>query len=195
MKKLTPMHQKILAFIKEFNETKGYSPSVREICAAVGLRSPSTVHCHLKNLQEAGYLVKDGNKTRSLTLPSAPKPASIPVLGRVAAGEPIWAQQNIERYISFDQLHPGGEYFALEIQGDSMIGAGILPGDTVIVRRQQTAFNGEIVVALIGDEATCKRFHRVGREVWLLPENERYQPIDGSQCTILGVVAGLQRIY
>ena len=199
MEKLTAKQQKIYDYIQTFSAEHGYPPSVREIGAAVGLKSPSTVHFHLKGLEEAGVIIKAEGKTRAITavhpMESAPvRPEHrIPVLGNVAAGEPILAEELVEDYIDFDA--PGEDCFALRIRGESMIGAGILPGDLVIVRRQNTAINGEIVSALIGEEATCKRFSRRNGHVWLLPENPDYEPIDGTFARILGKVIGLQRRY
>ena len=199
MNQLSPKQARIYEFILSFTQENGYPPSVREIAEAVGLKSPSTVHFHLKSLEEAGVITRGAGKTRAITavhpMESAPaRPEHrIPVLGSVAAGEPILAQELVEDYIDFDA--PAEDCFALRIRGESMIGAGILPGDLVIVRRQPTALNGEIVIALIGEEATCKRFSRRGGHVWLLPENPDYEPIDGTFARILGKVIGLQRRY
>ncbi len=199
MNQLTAKQARIYEYILAFTEQNGYPPSVREIADAVGLKSPSTVHFHLKSLEEAGVITRGAGKTRAITavrrveMPEAAPVARIPVLGNVAAGEPLLAEEQVEEYISFDA--PGDECFALRIRGESMLGAGILPGDLVIVRRQQTAVNGDIVIALIGDEATCKRFSRRNGHVWLLPENEDYSPIDGTFARILGRVIGLQRQY
>ena len=210
MQKLTAMQQKIYDYIAETVRTQGYPPSVREIGDAVGLKSPSTVHFHIKHLEELGYISKSGRKGRALTLteradaapaaPAAPRepelaPGRVPVLGDVAAGSPILAQECIDDYISFDTGGRDGEYFALRVRGESMLNAGILPGDLVVVHRQNTAHNGEIVVALLGDEATVKRLSRRGSEVWLLPENEAYSPIDGRYASILGKVAAVLRTY
>ena len=170
MKILSPMRQKIMDYISKYTDENGYPPSVREICQAVGLRSPSTVHTHLKILQEAGLLDKDQGKTRAITLKShAPGVKKIPVLGVVTAGQPILMQQDILGYIPFE--YQSGEYFALRVRGDSMVGAGILDGDAVVVRRQDTADNRAIVVAMLEDEATVKRLRRVKGHVRLMPEN------------------------
>lgn len=213
MAKLTQMQQKIYNFIAETIRQQGYPPSVREIGDAVGLKSPSTVHFHIKNLEELGYINKNGRKGRALTVvgPDEPQPAAhpaaaesaplqvaagqVPVLGDVAAGTPILAQECIDEYIPFDTQGQDGEYFALRVRGESMLNAGILPGDLVVVHQQQTARNGEIVVALLEDEATVKRFSRRGNEVWLLPENENYSPIDGREASILGKVSAVIRTY
>ena len=209
MQKLTAMQQKIYDYIANAVRNQGYPPSVREIGEAVGLKSPSTVHFHIKHLEELGYISKSGRKGRALTLTeraapaAAPAPAQeaeipsgrVPVLGDVAAGSPILAQECIDDYISFDTQGRNGEFFALRVRGESMLNAGILPGDLVVVHRQPTAQNGEIVVALLEDEATVKRLSRRGGEVWLLPENENYSPIDGRYASILGKVAAVLRTY
>ena len=209
MQKLTAMQQKIYDYIADTVRNQGYPPSVREIGEAVGLKSPSTVHFHIKHLEELGYISKSGRKGRALTLTeraapaAAPAPAReaeipsgrVPVLGDVAAGSPILAQECIDDYISFDTQGRDGEFFALRVRGESMLNAGILPGDLVVVHRQPTAQNGEIVVALLEDEATVKRLSRRGGEVWLLPENENYSPIDGRYASILGKVAAVLRTY
>lgn len=210
MQKLTAMQQKIYDYIANTVRNQGYPPSVREIGEAVGLKSPSTVHFHIKHLEELGYISKSGRKGRALTLTeraapaaAAPAPAQeaempsgrVPVLGDVAAGSPILAQECIDDYISFDTRGRDGEFFALRVRGESMLNAGILPGDLVVVHRQPTAQNGEIVVALLEDEATVKRFSRRNGHVWLLPENEDYQPIDGTYASILGRVIAVIRRY
>lgn len=210
MQKLTAMQQKIYDYIANAVRNQGYPPSVREIGEAVGLKSPSTVHFHIKHLEELGYISKSGRKGRALTLTeraapaaAAPAPAQeaeipsgrVPVLGDVAAGSPILAQECIDDYISFDTQGRDGEFFALRVRGESMLNAGILPGDLVVVHRQPTAQSGEIVVALLEDEATVKRLSRRGGEVWLLPENENYSPIDGRYASILGKVAAVLRTY
>ena len=198
MVQLGAKQQQIYEYILSYTDQNGYPPSVREIAAAVGLKSPSTVHFHLKGLEEAGVITRGAGKTRAITavrrMDDMPRreESRIPVLGNVAAGEPILAEELAEEYIPFDN---GEDCFALRIRGESMLKAGILPGDLVIVRRQETAVNGEIVIALIGDEATCKRFSRKNGHVWLLPENDDYQPIDGTFARILGKVVGLQRRY
>ena len=164
---------------------------MREICAAVGLKSPSTVHLHIKILQEEGYLEKSDRASRAISVKNKHTYKAVPVLGTVRAGAPILAQQEISGYVPYENAD-GAEVFALNVRGDSMINAGILDGDTVIVRVQPTAQSGEIVVALIGEEATVKRLSFKGG-VWLLPENPDYKPIDGKECRILGKVVGLYR--
>ena len=171
---------------------------MREIGEAVGLKSPSTVHFHLKHLEEAGVIAKGAGKGRAIALTEQaqqPPEDRIPIVGNVAAGSPILAEEYIEDYLTFDTGGHGDEYFALRVRGESMLNAGILPGDLVVVRRQQTASNGEIVVALLEDEATVKRLSRRNGETWLLPENEDYSPIDGTYATIMGKVTAVVRWY
>ena len=196
MAQLSKMQQRIYDYIAQTIQEQGYPPSVREIGDAVGLKSPSTVHFHLKHLEELGVIGKSAGKGRAITLteqPQEPMEDRIPIVGHVAAGTPILAQECIEDYLTFDTGGRADEYFALRVRGESMINAGILPDDLVVVRQQRTANNGEIVVALLEDEATVKRFSRRGSEVWLLPENEAYSPIDGRQAQIMGKVTAVIR--
>ncbi len=202
MAKLTAKQQQIYDYILAFLSQHGYPPSVREIGAAVGLKSPSTVHFHLKGLEEAGVIVKTEGKTRAITLThagaaeeAAPQANQIPVLGNVAAGAPILAQEYIEDYLTFDTQGLSGEHFALKVRGESMLGAGILPGDLVVVHRQQEAYNGEIVVALFEDEATVKTLRRKDGHTWLLPANDAYAPINGDDAQIIGKVVAVVRRY
>lgn len=196
MKPLTEKQKRILDYINEFTLKQGYPPSVREICNEVGLRSPSTVHCHIKRLRELGYLQRDDGRTRSLSVRGgATMTPRVPILGRVTAGMPALAVEQVEGYIPYENASSSHKHFALRISGESMIGAGIMDGDIIIVRRQQTARNGQIVVALIEDEATCKRLLLQHGEVWLMPENENYPPINGENCSILGVVTAVYRDY
>ena len=210
MAQLTKMQQKIYDYIAQAIQDQGYPPSVREIGEAVGLKSPSTVHFHLKHLEELGVIGKQAGKGRALTLTevsresqasesqppeSQPPENQVPIVGNVAAGSPILAQECIVDYLTFDTGGRDGEYFALRVRGESMINAGILPGDLVVVRRQQTANNGEIVVAMIEDEATVKRFSKRDGHIWLLPENDAYSPIDGTYAQVLGKVAAVVRQY
>lgn len=194
MNQLTPMRQRILDFVTDFSRRNGYPPTVREICDAVGLRSPSTVHSHLKILQEGGYLEKSDRKTRALSVknPGVSAFRSVPILGTVTAGLPILAQEDTLGFVPYDGPEQG-EMFALQVRGESMVGAGILDGDIVLVRRQNTALSGQIVVALLEDEATVKRLRLARDGVWLLPENPAFDPIDGSGCQILGLVVSLYR--
>ena len=192
MARTTDKREKILEFVTGFIRENHYAPSVREICAAVGLQSTATVHYHLNALREEGLIQMDEMKKRTITLPDAQRPDRIPVVGVVTAGIPILAVENIESYIPWEG-EPG--CFALRVRGDSMINAGILDGDKVVVRPQPTAENGEIVVALLDDSATVKRFKRSGSEVWLMPENPAYSPIDGREAQILGKVRAVIRVY
>ena len=192
MKKISAKQQAILDFIEEYTRDHGYPPSVREIGAAVNLRSPSTVHTHLKTLSERGLIVKDEHKTRAISFPGRSITRGVPILGRVTAGTPIFAFEEDRGEITYMPEQPG-DYFALEISGDSMINAGILDGDYVVVNKQNTARHGQIVVALLEDEATCKRLHRENGEIWLMPENPAYDPINGRDCTILGLVVSVVR--
>lgn len=205
MEHLTPKQNQIYDYIRDYLEEQGYPPSVREIAAAVNLKSPSTVHFHLKAMEKVGVVTRGAGKTRSITLldhhPGAEK-NQVPLLGNVAAGAPILAEQVVEDYLLFDAGGRSGEYFALRIRGDSMRDAGILPGDYVIVHWQSVAENGEIVIALLGEEATCKRMKwEPGTGpgdpgmLWLLPENPEYEPIDGTQAKILGKVVEVIRKY
>ena len=195
MKPLTLKQQRIYDFIVEFTAQQGYPPSVREIAEAVGLKSPSTVHFHMKALEEAGVITKSAGKTRAITPNRQPEKNQIPVIGNVAAGSPILAEALVEDYLTFDAQGREDEHFALKIRGESMLKAGILPGDLVVVHRQSTANNGEIVIALFEEEATCKRFRRKDGHIWLLPENDDYQPIDGDNAELLGRVVAVVRRY
>ena len=212
MEKLSRMQQRVYDYIVESIAEHGYAPSVREVGEALGLKSPSTVHFHIKHLQEMGLIEKSAGKGRAITLkkqlqavPVAPQPVEIdelaprrrqvPILGNVAAGNPILAQECIEDYLTFHTGHPGDVHFALRVRGESMLNAGILPGDLVVVRQQQTCNQGEIVVAMIDDEATVKRFSRKNGHIWLLPENDDYEPIDGTYAQILGKVVAVVRQY
>lgn len=194
MKKISAKQQRILDFISEFSLEHGYPPSVREICAEMDLRSPSTVHAHLKKLQEAGYLEGSDHKSRALSPTGGPSMVPrVPILGRVTAGMPILAVEEHIGYVPFEGAVGGGEYYALRIRGESMIGVGIMDGDLVIVRQDLSARNGDIVIALLEDEATCKTLSVMPDGVWLLPENPAYPPIDGTGCQILGVVKAVYR--
>ena len=196
MAELSKMQQQIYDFLVSYIRSRGYPPSVREIGEAVGLKSPSTVHFHLKHLEEAGVIEKGAGKGRAITLTAPPLPEDkVPIVGNVAAASPILAQECIEDYLTFDTGGRSGEFFALRVRGESMLGAGILPGDLVVVRRQETANNGEIVVAMIEDEATVKRLSRKNGRTWLMPENDAYSPIDGTYAQILGKVAAVIRRY
>lgn len=187
---------RILEFIKSEIQNKGYPPSVREICDAVGLKSTSTVHGHLTRLEKRGLIRRDSTKPRAMEVLDDPlaRGRSIPLVGKVTAGQPILAQENIEEHIVLPQdLIEGEDNFALKVEGDSMIEAGILDGDYVVVRRQPDAENGQIVVAMIEDEATVKRIYFEKKRVRLQPENPYMEPIYANEVTVLGKVVALFR--
>ncbi|MBQ8621571.1 MAG: transcriptional repressor LexA [Oscillospiraceae bacterium] len=184
--------QLILDYVNQFIQENGYSPSVREIGAAVGLRSTASVSYHLQALQDKGLLQNPGAKGRKRAIVTTQRPGQIPVIGVVTAGLPILAFENQEGTIAWEG---DPSCFALRVRGDSMINAGIFSGDLVVVRPQQSADDGQIVVARIGDEATVKRLRRRGGEIWLLPENDAYAPIDGSEAELIGIVKALVRAY
>ena len=184
--------EKILEYVNQFVQENGFAPSVREIGAAVGLRSTASVSYHLQQLQEKGYLQSPGVKGRKRAIVTAQRPGQIPVVGVVTAGVPILALENQEGTIAWEG---DPKCFALRVRGDSMINAAILDGDMVVVRPQQTADDGQIVVARIGDEATVKRLYRRDGEIWLMPENEAYSPIEGSEAEIIGLVRAVIREY
>lgn len=195
MPKKTDMTERIYEYLQTIIPEQGYAPSVREICQAVGLKSPSTVHFHLKRLQEQGLIEKGDFKGRAIVVTEQRGHNRIPVLGRVAAGTPILAQECIEDYLTFDTQGLSGEHFALRVRGESMLNAGILPDDLVVVHRQQEVRNGDIVVALFEDEATVKTYQHKDGHVWLLPENPEYEPIDGTRAEIIGRVVAVVRRY
>lgn len=217
---LTPRQQRVLATIKEAIETRGYPPSMREIGAAVGLTSSSSVAHQLKVLEEKGFLKRDPNRPRAIEvfLPevmaarrsissadessidetdignTAPPATYVPMVGRIAAGGPILAEEQIQEVFPLPKSLVGeGTLFLLEVSGDSMIDAAICDGDYVVIRQEQTAANGDIVAAMIDGEATVKTFQRKDGHVWLLPHNEAYDPIDGTHATILGKVTAVLR--
>jgi repressor LexA len=204
---LTGRQQEIWKFLTDYVDEHGYPPTVREIGEAVGLASPSTVHAHLANLERVGLIKRDPTKPRALELRRDPKPQvataedvhRLPLVGEIAAGGPLLADQNVEDYVAVPEpLARGGEEFLLRVKGDSMVNAGILDGDIVVVRREQTARDGEIVVALAGDaewadEATVKRFFRENGRIRLQPENDALEPIYADHVQILGVVTGVFR--
>jgi repressor LexA len=197
--KLTDRQREVVDFIRGYARQHGYPPAVRDIGRALGLASPSTVHGHLAKLERAGLLRRDPTKPRALELLggsawAAAAAAGLPLVGRVAAGQPVLAEENIEDYIEVPEL-AGGERgeFVLRVSGDSMREAGILEGDYVIVQRRETADDGEIVVALVEDEATVKRFYRERDHVRLEPENPEMEPIRAREVMILGRVVGVCR--
>lgn len=198
---LTHRQQEILTFVQRYAESHGYPPSVREIGQAMGLTSSSTVHSHLEALARKGFLRRDPSKPRALEILHngqglQARAVSVPVIGQVTAGTPILAEQNVEDYVALPaDLTGGAAAFALKVRGDSMIDDGILDGDMLIVRRQQTATEGDIVVARIGDEATVKRFYREGDRVRLQPANQAMEPMLVRDVVIEGkAVAVLRRL-
>ena len=184
--------ERILEYVNQFVQENGYAPSVREIGAAVGLKSTASVSYHIQALQNKGLLLSPDAKGRKRSIATGIRPGQIPVVGVVTAGMPILAVENQEGTLSWDGK-PG--CFALRVRGDSMINAGILSGDKVVVRPQATAMDGQIVVARIEDEATVKRLSLRNGQVWLLPENDAYEPIDGAEAEIIGLVKGVVREY
>jgi repressor LexA len=204
---LTERQRQILDFLTSYVDAHGYPPTVREIGEAVGLASPSTVHAHLANLERAGLLKRDPTKPRALELTARerPQPAAedvhrLPLVGEIAAGGPLLAEENVENHLAVPETlaRGDGEEFLLRVKGDSMINAGILDGDIVVVHRQPDARDGEIVVALAGqdesaDEATVKRFYREAGRVRLQPENDTLEPIYADHVQILGTVTGVFR--
>lgn len=206
---LTKRQRSVYEFIESYIHEKGFGPTVREIAEAVNLSSPSTVHVHLKTLEEKGYIVRDPLKSRSIALPHTgdvdlsfgsegfDNTLSLPLVGNVAAGEPILAEQNIETIMTLPtELVGDAASFILSVHGDSMIEIGINDGDYVVVKQQNVARNGEIVVALIEDGATVKRFYKEADHIRLQPENSSLDPIIVKECTIVGkVVAVLRKVY
>lgn len=195
MKPLTKSQQKVYDFICECAQDSRI-PSVREICAATGLRSTSTVHLHLKSLEEKGLIEREKGFNRCIKLSKTEKSTQIPVMGRVTAGVPILAVEDIEMYIPIaESVRRGRELFALRVVGESMINAGILDGDIVVVHRTPVANNGDIVVAMIEDEATVKRFYKENGHFRLQPENDAFEPIIADEVVLLGKVAALYRTF
>jgi repressor LexA len=204
---LTERQRQILDFLTKYVDAHGYPPTVREIGEAVGLASPSTVHAHLANLERAGLLKRDPTKPRAIELYREPKAEPVeaadvhklPLVGEVAAGGPLLAEENVEDYLAVPEpLSKGGEEFLLRVKGDSMVNAGILDGDIAVVEKRQDARDGDIVVALAGDdesadEATLKRFFREDGRVRLQPENDALEPIYAQHVQILGKVIGVFR--
>ena len=196
---LTKRQQEIFDYIRRYGAEHGYPPTVRDIGKAIGLTSSSTVHAHLANLEKVGLLRRDPTKPRALEIlvdkaKQVVAPSGLPVVGQVAAGAPMLAEENIEEYVPVPGIAGGDEgEFLLKVKGDSMMNAGILEGDHVVVRRQDSAANGEIVVALVDDEATVKRFFKEDDHVRLQPENDALQPILVRDVEVLGRVVGVCR--
>jgi repressor LexA len=207
---LTPRQQRVLTVIRDAIESRGYPPSMREIGQRVGLTSSSSVAHQLRVLEQKGFLKRDPNRPRALSVytptdpvtaadetgvgDTAPAPTYVPMVGRIAAGGPILAEERVEEVMPLPKsLVGGGTLFLLEVSGDSMIDAAICNGDYVVIRQQPSAENGEVVAAMIDGEATVKTFQRRNGQVWLLPHNEAYDPIDGTHATILGKVTAVLR--
>ena len=196
MEKLKFKEQKVLDYVKKFTMENGYAPSVRDICRDLNYKSTSTVHMYLNRLERFGYISKEDGKSRAITLNTEmPKVCAVPVVGTVAAGQPILAEQNFEGYVGYVGARGEAELFALKVKGESMIDAGILDGDLVIAEKTCYAENGEIVVALVDDEATVKTFFRENGHYRLQPENETMEPIIVNEVDILGKVVAIQRSY
>ncbi len=200
--KITPKQQEILNYIKDEILKKGYPPTVREICETVNLKSTSSVHSHLETLEKNGYIRRDPTKPRAIEVCDdsfqmvRTEMISLPVIGNVAAGQPILAEENITEYFAVPaEVVPKGESFILNVRGDSMVNAGIFNGDRVFVNSCSTARNGDIVVALIDDSATVKTFYRENGHIRLQPENDTMDPIIVDDCLILGRVFGIFRFY
>lgn len=200
--KITAKQQEILEYIKDEILKRGYPPAVREICEAVHLKSTSSVHSHLETLEKNGYIRRDPTKPRAIEICDdsfqmvRTEMTSIPVIGTVAAGQPILAQENIESYFPVPaEILPSGDSFILKVKGDSMINAGILSGDQIFVQCCNTARNGDMVVALVDDSATVKTFYKEVDHIRLQPENDTMDPIIVDDCQILGKVFGVMRIF
>lgn len=198
---LTPKQQEILQFIKEYTLRRNFPPSVREICQAVDLRSTSSVHAHLDTLETKGYIARDNQKSRTIEIldddfaPARRELTNVPMVGKVAAGEPLLAVQNITDYFPIPvEYLPNAETFMLKVKGDSMINVGIFDGDNLLIEVCSDARNGEIVVALVEDGATVKRFFKEDGHIRLQPENDSMDPIIVNDVTILGRVIGLFRM-
>lgn len=198
--KISAKQQEILEYIKDEILHKGYPPAVREICQAVNLKSTSSVHSHLETLEKNGYIRRDPTKPRAIEIMddtfnlNRREMVNVPILGNVAAGEPLFAEENIEDYFPIPaEMVPNSEVFMLHVRGESMINVGILDGDNVLVQQQSTAKDGEMVVALVEDSATVKTFYKEGGYIRLQPENDTMEPIIVPDCQILGKVFGIFR--
>ena len=200
--KISDKQREILEYMKEQILQKGYPPAVREICQAVNLKSTSSVHSHLETLEKNGYIRRDPTKPRAIEILdddfnlTRREVVNVPIIGQVAAGEPILAEQNIQDYFPIPaEMMPNAESFMLKVKGESMINAGILSGDTVLVQKQNTARNGDMVVALVHDSATVKTFYKEDGHFRLQPENDTMDPIIVENCEILGKVFGVFRFF
>lgn len=199
--KISTKQREILEYIKQEILSRGYPPAVREICEAVSLKSTSSVHAHLESLERNGYIRRDPSKPRAIEIVddefnlTRREVVNVPLVGTVAAGQPLLAQENIIDYFPIPaSMMPNAQTFMLKVNGDSMINAGIFDGDTIIVRMQNTCINGEIIVALVEDGATVKRFYKEDGHIRLQPENDYMEPIIVPDCLILGKVIGLLRM-
>ena len=200
--KISDKQREILEYMKEQILQKGYPPAVSEICQAVNLKSTSSVHSHLETLEKNGYIRRDPTKPRAIEILdddfnlTRREVVNVPIIGQVAAGEPILAEQNIQDYFPIPaEMMPNAESFMLKVKGESMINAGILSGDTVLVQKQSTARNGDMVVALVDDSATVKTFYKEDGHFRLQPENDTMDPIIVENCEILGKVFGVFRFF
>lgn len=193
MEHLTKSQQKVYDFLVQ-QAPRGVPPTVREICTATGLRSTSTVHAHLKTLERLGYISRDAGLNRSIRIEGSAAAVQVPVLGKVTAGQPILAVEDIEGYLPFPEKN-GKDLFALHVSGLSMRDAGILDGDYVVAEKTPAAENGDIIVAMIDDEATVKRFFREKDRIRLQPENPDYEPIYSDHASVLGKVIAVMRYY
>lgn len=199
--RITKKQSEILEYIKSQILNKGYPPSVRDICVAVGLKSTSSVHAHLETLEKNGYIRRDPTKSRTIEIIddtfnlARREVVNVPLLGRVAAGEPLLAVENVVSYFPIpSEFVPNDELFMLTVKGDSMINMGIYEGDNIIVRKTNAANNGDVIVALVDDSATVKRFYKEDGHIRLQPENDFMEPIIVNDCEILGKVVGLVRL-
>lgn len=198
--RITQKQSEILEYIKSQILNKGYPPSVRDICQAVNLKSTSSVHAHLESLEKNGYIRRDPTKSRTIEIIddnfnlSRREVVNIPLIGQVAAGQPLLAVENVAEYFPVPaEYMPNGETFMLKVKGDSMVNMGIYDGDQIIVKKQNTASNGEVIVALVDDSATVKRFYKENGHIRLQPENDFMDPIIVDDCEIIGKVIGLIR--
>lgn len=196
MEQLKPKEQKVLNYIRNFKMENGFAPSVRDVCRDLNYKSTSTVHMYLNRLERFGYISKEDGKSRAITFnDEVPRVSAVPLVGTVAAGMPILAEENFEGYIGYVGAKTSGEMFALRVKGESMVEAGILDGDIVIAEKTCYAENGEIVVVMVDNEATVKTFYRENGHYRLQPENSTMKPIIVDEVDILGKVLAIQRSY
>lgn len=200
--KISPKQREILEYMKQEILNKGYPPAVREICEAVSLKSTSSVHSHLETLEKNGYIRRDPTKPRAIEIIdenfnlTRREMVNVPIIGQVAAGQPLLAVENIESYFPIPaEFMPNSTAFMLKVKGNSMINAGIFDGDKILVQQQADAENGDIVVALVDDSATVKKFYKEDGHYRLQPENDDFEPLIVEECTILGKVFGIMRFF